>query len=158
MKTLADLKRITLGTKIQMIFPENNSHCGKIREVTKVQTNAIKIGESYLEFPRASLLEFTDNGFKIFHPGTRELTEHEKSLIRNEPRDEKQEEIDCLTDGSTMFYRRKAYYRNNNAEYLFGGDKNRRIDSRSQRTVNVDEWRIIDSSIKGELMLEYKFI
>jgi hypothetical protein len=165
MKTLADLKRaLQVGKIITCIYGPRGIK-GKRREVVKVQTNAVilidpdapGVGElrkkgkgSYLEFPKASLVEVTDKGFKIYDPGSRDLTEDEKAVIRMEPKDSTQDEIDMLVDGSVMFHRRKRYYEAMDFEYLFIGDKNRRINSH-------DRTKVIDSDVKGDLSLEYRF-
>jgi len=138
--------------------PKDHRKAGIIRSITKVQTNAIELDGCRLDLPKASLIEFTDKGFKIFHPGRRPLTEQEKNLIRNRPVDEKQMEIDCLSDGNVMYWREKAYYHKNNALYLFNGDKNRRLDNQSQIERDPENWMLIDTDVRGELALEYEFI
>lgn len=160
MKTLADLKRkLQVGTELTMIY--NSVGTKKMpwkRKVIATQSNGVSLidptdstsKKSFLEFPKASLLEVTDKGFKIFEAGRRDLTTEEKSIIANEPKDKKQEEIDLMSDGSAMFWRRKRYYIEKGFEYLYIGDKNKHIDSN-------DRTKVIDSSVKGKLSLEYAF-
>jgi hypothetical protein len=163
MKTLADLKRkLQIGMRLTMIY--NSVRIKKLplkREVINVQSNGIHFIDptkdrstqkrgSFLDFPKASLLEINEKGFKIFESGRRDLTKEEKGVIANEPRDAKQDEIDIMSDGSTMYWRRKRYYIEKGFEYLFNGDKNKRIDSN-------DRTKVIDSNVKGELSLEYIF-
>lgn len=73
LKTLADLKRIPIGTKLRIVrcligpvAPEKQA-----RTVAKVQSNAIafqrpdKAELSWLTFPKASEFEPTENGFRV---------------------------------------------------------------------------------------------
>ncbi len=163
MKTLADLKRVLqVGKRLTCIHGPKS---GARREVIEVQTNAIVLIDpdspnmnklkknwngSWLEFPKATLVEVTDKGFKMYMPGIRDLTEDEQKVIANEPRDDKQDEIDLLTDGSIMFHQRKRYYEEAGFGYLYIGDKNR-------RRYNRDKTKVVDSSVKGDLSLEYIF-
>ena len=168
MITLADLKRyLNKGATIVQIFNSSSQrNIGKKREVVKVQTNGVYLIDpdgpkaeiyrqkgkgSWLDFPKASLLELTEKGFKIYDQGKRDFTEQEKEIMKNRPEDSEQEKNDILTDGSTMFRRRKRYFKEKGFEYLFRGTKDKRIDSR-------DRNKIIDSAVKGELILEYSFV
>ena len=67
-KTLAELKRtIKVGTKLLKLKGLREKGVGEVREVTKVQTNAIVIGTSWLYFPSyASLLDFEDDTFSVY--------------------------------------------------------------------------------------------
>lgn len=67
-KTLQELKRtIKVGTKLLKLKGLSEKGIGEIREVTKVQTNAIVIGTSWLYYPNyASLLDFEDDTFSIY--------------------------------------------------------------------------------------------
>jgi len=150
MKTLADLKRfLVMGSKVKLVS-RNGEALDEIKEVVKVQGNGIYFkkdgspsGKSWLDFPKSSLLEITEKGFTIYGVGKRKLTEKEREIISNEPVDKKQDEIDMLTDGSMMFRRRKAYYKEKNADYLFGFFKDNMIR---------------DNKVRGDKVLEYIFI
>lgn len=75
MKSFSQLKKdLQVGVKIKTILnnvkPEKNN---QVRELIKVQTNAIVFkdethtsGTSYLWYPKASLVEYEDNIFKIY--------------------------------------------------------------------------------------------
>ena len=67
-KTLAELKRtLKVGTKLLKVAGLKEKGIGEIREITKVQTNAIVIGTSWLYYPSyASLLEFNDDTFSVY--------------------------------------------------------------------------------------------
>ena len=166
MITLTDLKRkLQIGQGLILIgfktpFEANNKRLNVVRYVVKIQTNGVHLNEdktankgSFLEFPKASLLDITEKGFKIFTAGLRDLTPEEKEIKANEPKDEEQEKNDLMTDGSTMFYRRMRYYKEKDAEYLQGHSK---VIRGLHFDYNTNKIR--DYSIKGELSLEYEFV
>jgi hypothetical protein len=162
MQTLADLKRRMIpGVKLIIVSRFGQSVPQEMceRELVKVQTNSwcFKTAHkpaAWLDIPKASLLEITDNGFKIYGTGSRPLNAQEKALkdgyeaIRNR----KQEEIDMLSDGSTSYYQEKAYYREHNANYLMGHEKQRGM------RYCFNTGLVQDDNIKGALELEYQFI
>lgn len=161
---LSDLKRkLMIGTALKLIgfkipFSVNNNNLNKIRYVVKIQSNGIYLNEdktatkgSFLEYPKASLLEVTEKGFKIFEAGERDLTDEEKKIKENEPKDEEQNKIDMMTDTNTMFYRKKRYYMESGFFYLFGTEK------QQGKRYCFNDKKIIDDNIKGELSLEYEF-
>lgn len=160
--TLAELKRkLQVGTKFKMTKNAcSERRIGKIREVKAIQSNGIVVGEpgteerSFLEFPPASLIEADEKGFRFYQIGLRPMTDREKEIVDGEPVDPVQEERDMLSDGSTMFYRRKVYYHNLDADYLYF-PKNRgayamRLDHNTRQ--------IKDPKVKGKIDLEYEFI
>lgn len=172
MATLADLKRkLTIGQGLKLVGYRDmgiegaNARLNKVRYIVKVQTNGIYLNEdktairgAWLDFPKASLLEISDKGFKMYCAGIRDLTEDEKKIIANEPRDPKQEEIDMLSDGSIMYYRRKAYYEESTSPYLMGIEKiqgKRLTYKKNDKGERVPQ--IEDESIKGELSLAYEW-
>ena len=163
MKTLSDLKRfLKEGAIVKMIYSDipKNSLIGKKRKVVKVQTNGIyfvdpddiQSKKSYLDFPKALLLEVTEKSFKIYNKGLRDLTAEEKKIRNNAPKDPEQSKIDIMTDGSTMYWREKRYYIQHNAEYLIG--------NKSERGMRYDfnTKKVWDDNVKGILSLEYEFI
>jgi len=159
MKTLADLKRVlTVGQKV-ILKERNKKEINQEKEVVKVQSNAWvfkteKVARSWLQFPKASLIEFDGKTIKIYATGKRTLTDGEAKIksgyeaIRNR----KQEEIDMLSDGSTSFYIEKGYYRKHNAEYLIGHT--------TQRGMRYDynSGLVYDEKVKGDLILIYEII
>lgn len=166
MKTLADLKRdLCLGKSIKMTFTsftfgdKPSPILNKVRYVVKAQSNCICLNEdknatkgSWLQFPKASLLEYDGNIIKIFRPALRSFTPEEQKIIDNEPKDDKQDEIDMLSDGNTMFRRKKRYYKESGHFYLFGTEK-----EQGKRLTHADKMPMIeDDSIKGELDLAYE--
>jgi hypothetical protein len=157
MTTLADVKRaLHVGARLTCTFHTNPGRIGWKRQVVKVNTVGVCLIDptekepipSYLNFPKASLMEIEGNKFRIYDPGYRELTPEEKAVVAGEPRDPVQQERDCLGDGNVMFYRRKAYYASSRFPYLHAG-------MGAVNGVSFDGDRIRDPKIKGKLMLEY---
>ena len=156
MERLSDVKRyLKVGATVRCTF---GPKAGKLRKVVKVQSNGIAFSEpgiaevkpSWLCFPKASLLEVNETGFKIYQPGSRDLTPEEKAFKENEPRNQKQAEIDMTTDTNTMYYRRLAYYRGTVFEHLFQDKNGKRFDFNTKR--------VVDPAVKGDLILAYEFI
>ena len=158
MKTLkctnkADLLRMPENTKFRLI-----NRFGKIidepRELLKCRSNSLiflKDGKkSYLDLPPASRIEFTGNGFKIYGVGERDLTEKEKAVLDNQPRDTQQEERDILTDTNVMFYRQKEYFINSGMPHLLVYNKGTHLVYDEN---NIPKVR--DINIRGKLELEY---
>lgn len=127
------------------------------RYIVKVQGNGVTLSPnkedikgSFMELPKASLVEYENDTIRIYDCALRELTEAEKSIMANEPKDEEQSDQDMMTDGNTMYYRREAYYKSKNADYLRGHDYQKGM------RYSVNDKKVYDESIKGELSLEYK--
>lgn len=172
MKTLADLKRdLTIGSSLTLVSrygQTEGKNIGVERFVVKKNTVGLYLNidktatkGSFLDWPKASLLEYTNGTITIYASGFRPLTEKEKQIIKDQPQDKKQDEIDILTDGSTMFYRRKAYFLRSGKEYLFGckTQAGKRLKHGSRKTVedgSFEDWAIDDDNFKGEIGLVYK--
>lgn len=159
---LSDLKRkLIKGCALKMVYNSlkgKNALLGKVRYVIKTQSNGIFLNEdlnaikgSFLEYPKNSLLEVTDKGFKVFECGERDLNDEEKRIMENQPKDDEQDRIDLMTDGNCMFWRRKAYFKESGCYYLFG------TETQKGKHYNFNTKRIKDDDIKGELSLEYEF-
>ena len=153
-------KKLQKGTSLKMIF-NSMGHTNKlniVRFVVNTQGNGVYLNEdkdaakgSFLEFPKSSLIESTDKGFKTFKPGFRDLNEEELKILENQPKDEEQQKIDIMTDGSQMFYRRKRYFKECGFEYLGSCSK-------TIKGLYFMNGRIRDDKIKGDLDLEYIFV
>ena len=157
--TLADLKReLSLGKKLTLVF-QYGKKVTLPREVVKIQSNGVWMKRpdspknSFLEYPKASLLEISMGGFKIYNTGKRPLTTQEKSVKVGfeKIRDKKQEAEDIMTDSTTSYWQAKRYYIQHNAEYLMG--------STTQRGMRYDHNTgfVYDDNVKGDLVLEYVF-
>jgi len=157
MKTLADLKRdLKQGTHIKRVWRFGKEDT-ELLTVDKVQTTSIRMtkekgGSSWLEIPKASLMEYDGKQLKIYSPGKRDLTSEEQKIKEGEPKDIEQDRIDMMTDGSQMHYRRMRYYKDSSHFYLFGTDK-----EQGKRLTWVDKvLKVEDDSLKGELTLVYE--
>ena len=159
MKTLADFKRaMPLGAEVNLKYRYGKPVDEK-RVVGKVQSNSMAFfkGEnnktlSWLDWPKATLLEFDGKVAKIYEPGFRDLNKQEQEVVNNEPRDKEQEYVDAISDGSTMYWRRKHYYKDSGFNYLFQGkEQGKRLTYQQSKKV------IQDDSVKGNLVLVYEF-
>jgi hypothetical protein len=162
MKTLADFKRdLVIGRKMILKYrwlDKVKTNIGIERFVVSKNTTGVQLSAcetapkgSFLGWPKASLLEYDGKTATIYNSGSRPLTEKEKEIIAGEPRDEKQEEIDIMTDGSTMYYRKKRYYlENKDYEYLAGWHR--------QAGKLLRNGLIDDDDCKGEIGLVYEIL
>jgi len=162
MKTLNDIKRYLQPNAILVMTKCScgNKLLGKKRKVVKTQTNGVYFVDpenptskpSFLEFPKASLLECDNKYIRIYEAGKRKLTQEEDIIKKGyeKIRSKKQEEIDIMTDGSTSYWQEKGYYQKQNAEYLMG--------TITQKGMKYDynTGLVRDNKVKGELSLEYE--
>lgn len=75
MKNLSDLKRrLKIGVKIKKLNGLTEKGIGGVREVTKIQTNSFRMDSSWLDFPKATLLECNGNIFRVYMPKRKENT------------------------------------------------------------------------------------
>jgi hypothetical protein len=147
-----------VGTKLQLIERFGKTVKNPItKTVIKQQSNAcvLALNEtdksgSWLYFPKSSLLSSENGILTIYDTGERELTAEEIDCINNEPKDEKQAEIDAISDGSVMYWRRKAYYDKTPFSYLFTEKNGKRI------SFNNGKKMLKDPAVKGQPILKYK--
>lgn len=167
MKTIAELKRdLTIGTSIEMVnfhgqdIPERLQG---VRYVVKVKSNGIELNKdktaikgSFLDYPKATLCEYDGENLRIYDAGYRPLTAWEQSIMDNVPsnRPENKEQVvnELMTDGSGFYYKDKAYYKENSAEYLAGHETVRGL------RFDFNTKQVTDDTIKGTLSLAYKII
>ena len=154
MKSLADFKRDFCEGREVILVERFGKPMGDKRVIEKVQSNSIMFRldndkTSWLDYPKATLLEYDGKTAKIYRAGKRGFTEEEKRILENEPDDEEQQRIDLLSDGSVMFRRRKRYYRDLGKDYLFGHKMEGKRRSGD---------KVIDDRVKGELDLVYELI
>lgn len=111
-----------------------------------------------MRIERASLLEYTKNTLTLYNAGFRELNEEEQTImnewkdIENKPENIKQSEIDMLTDGSSMFYKKKMFFHNKGFLYLTGVEEEKGL----QYDFNTSKIR--DKSIKGTISMQYVLV
>jgi hypothetical protein len=163
MKTLAQLKRdLSVGTKVTLINSETmpeHKFLNLERYVIKTQGNGITLGlkpddkkGSFMEYPKATGLEYIDDTFTLYTAGERPLTQEEKDILNNMPskRPENKEklEIEIMTDGNGLYWQDRAYFKDLDMQYLEGYEKIRGL-RRSQEVIQ-------DDTIKGKIDLQYK--
>lgn len=141
-----------------------------IRKVSKVQTNGFYLMNdktqraSWFDFPKASLMNYTDNSLTIYMAGYRSPNEHEKAIlsewenIASSQEYKKQSEIDLLTDGSSTYWKKKSFFENRNALYLMGLDSQRGLKLDFNKLNSGDSDFIRDESIKGDIAFIYRVI
>lgn len=172
MKTLSDLKRdLTIGTAIEMTFNEYAPSSERVktlvgvkRYVVKKSTTGVQLSPdknavkgSQLDYPaKATLCEYDGETLNIYNAGLRELTDNERSILENKPsvRLENREAVrdELMTDGSSFYWKDKAYLKEHDAEYLAGHETIRGM------RYDFNTKMIIDEKIKGNLSLAYKII
>lgn len=167
MKTFTDLKRdLTVGRSLTMIYHENmetderaKSRIGQARFIVKKQTNGVYLNPdktatkgSFLELPRASLVEYDGKIITVYGPSKRPLTESEAKILKDMPSHKKENEQQCvndiMTDGSTMYWRDKAYLKANDALWY--------DETYQGKHYNHNDQLMIDYSLKGKKELSYK--
>lgn len=137
-----------------------------VRKVGKVNTVGCQLisssgRESYLEIPRSSLVDYSDDELIIYTPGYREPTEEEEevmnewSKIADSDDYKERAKIDLLTDGSSTYYQEKKFFTDKNMLYLMMKDKNGKGIEFAKRNNGDKEW-LADPAVKGEKILVYK--
>lgn len=169
-KKLTDLKRaLSIGAKVTQLSYYDKTEGGKIgieRFVVKIQTNGVYLstdpnnakGGSFLDLPKASLLDYQGDIFKIYTPGLRDLTPEEMRAWTNRPsaRAENTEKlrVDMISDGSQMYYQDQKYFADLDMRHLsFSEHKGMRLD---YDRVDRNKLMVRDDKVKGDCMLSYK--
>lgn len=154
MKTLNNLKRdLKVGAIIERLYNKVGKIKNPIGIITKIQSNGLYIDKNFLDYPMASLLEYDGEYITIYEVGSRQLTEKEKAIIKNAPSnrpENKQQAInEMLTDGSGLYWKDKAYYKENDALWYYG-------QSKGLRYSHNDGGKMYDNKIKGDVSLKYR--
>jgi len=174
MKTLAQLKRdLVIGARITLIEAPNmptHKFLGLTRWVCKIGGTGIylslekdwlagKSQGSFMDIPRAALVDYSDDGtISIYENGERPLTDEEKRIIAaspyQDPKNKEQMQIDMMGDGSCMFYRQIRYMKEAGFEYLLG---HKRIAGKYLTRSADNKTEVInDENIRGPLILKYR--
>lgn len=139
-----------------------------LREVCKVNTVGCKLinssgEESYLDIPRANLVDYTDDELIIYNPGHRELNDKEKEIlsdwndIANGSDFVDRAMYDALSDGSSTYWQQKHFFEDRGALYLMQDDgSGKRIDY--NKTNEGNPKCLVDPAVRGERILVYKVI
>jgi hypothetical protein len=173
MKTLADFKReMIIGKKMMMTSAYGKTEGGKIgmeRHIIKTQTNGVYLARdpnskegSWLDYPKASLMEYDGKTLKTYDAGYRELTDEEKKVNKNMPshlkENEQKVQDDMMTDGSQMYWTDKRYLKEQGMEHLsFSEHKGMKLDY-DRDSDNRDHLMIRDDKVRGKEVLVYKII
>ena len=163
-KTLAELKRdLFVGRKITLISAPDNPKNEKLnltRFIISTQSNGVTLAlnrddkkDSFLELPKATLLEYVDDEITIYNAGKRALTPQEQAILDHAPsklpENKEQAERDLLCDGSTTYWLDKRYFQEKKANYLKG------MSMENGMRFNFHDKNITDESIKGTISLIY---
>lgn len=172
MKTRTQLFRDAKSGKLSLLMTERFGkepplHMAKKRKVIGANTVSLKLQNedgitSTMDVPKASLVDYTDDELIIYTYGYRKPTIQEQKIldewnkIQNTKEYREQSNIDILTDGSSTYWQKKKFFRDNNAEYLMGFERQRGccLDFNRQSDGKLDF--ISDESVKGEPILKYK--
>ena len=136
------------------------------RTIGKVQTNGFYLinqngEESFLDIPKASLMEYDKDELRVYNPGFREMNDDEKAVMAEwkkiEETDDYQEraKVDLLSDGSSTFYQKKQFFGDRKMLHLMGTQ---------QSGMKLDFFKysegekkcIRDEKAKGDVVLVYK--
>lgn len=129
----------------------------KARSIVKVQTNGFYFeGEenngkgSWLELPPASLIEYNGKTLNIYNPGIREMNDEEKAnALKADIERKRYEEANPYNDS---FWHMKSFYKNCTTPWIYFGNGEIKGKKAAQGS---DTGKIIDNSIKGNLVLQY---
>jgi len=167
MKTLTDLKRDASAGKLkaEMIIRNGDINIperlkGK-RQIISSNSAGITFlnndGEkSELRIKCASLAEYTGEALTIYCAGYRPLNTSERAImdgwesIASTKESQRQSEIDMLSDGNQMYYKRKHYFTDKGYEYLLGFDEHKGLK------YDFNTKTIRDNGIKGKIDIQYK--
>jgi hypothetical protein len=164
-KSFSQLKRdLQKGRQLIMTYNSIKSRSENLnipRFIIKTQTNGIYLSKdkdatkgSFLELPRAALMEYIDDIIRIYEPAIRELTKDEQFILDNcpskRPENAERLKLEIMTDGSGLYWKDKAYYKENGGDWYYGENCGLRF--------MMSENKMRDAGIKGILSLEYKLI
>lgn len=167
MKTLAELKR---EAKAGILSAELVERFGSDqiperlrgrRKIIGANTKDIKFMNldgtiSELRIDAASLIEYDGITLKVFRPGLRGLNPEEQivmdgwKVIAETPEYRRELEADIYTDGSSAYYRQKAYFEKHNMLYLMGFERQR------GKKYDLNSGQISDYNVRGDMILCYK--
>lgn len=166
---LRDLKSGEIALELVERYGNNNiiEKLKGVRKIKKITTNSCSLinengDESWLEIPKASLLEYTDDTLSIFIPGYRPLNQKEKEILKewekiaNTKEYKEQELNDLRSDGNWTYWQKRRFFENNNALYLFTNENGRQLDYNKLK--NNEENCLLDPKVRGERILMYNVI
>ena len=117
---------------------------------------------SELPIPKSNLVEYTDYNLIIYYPGYRKPNAEEQKVLDEwaeiEATKEYQERLttDMLTDGSSTYWQKVAFFRKHDMEYLRGYETKRGLHADINLKNQGHEAYIRDESIRGDqIMMKY---
>lgn len=133
------------------------------REVTKVQTNAIMLGNrSYLDIPAAARMEYVGDKIRFYTIGKTPMTKEELAIMAEWEKVTKTKEyqdqsyVDALTDGSQTFYKKKHFFMSRNFGQLLGYKyhNGRKLDTNAYFKGETN--CVYDNKVRGICEFEYE--
>lgn len=169
MATLADFKRkCIVGAKIRGGYywktpkAETTLEECEWRVIDKVQSNAIRINGSYMDFPKAKDSDFDGRVLTIYETGWRKLTDEEKAVLeewenytKTDTEYQKRAEMDALTDTNMTFYEEKEFFVSRGMEHLFWATPTKELCKWKMN--NGEEYCVKDSKAEhGKAIAKYE--
>lgn len=168
MKTLADLKRDAKSGTLEGRFTFHSMWQDGLPERLQgwrrlVDSNSVAIffqnadgRKSELRLEKSTLVEYDGNSLTVYFAGYRGLNAEESKVmdewnrISSTPEFKERGRVDALTDGSSTYYEKVAFFRKAGMEYLMGNER--------QRGLKYDSYlmKVQDDSIKGEVGMRYE--
>lgn len=131
------------------------------RRISKVQTNAIYLeGEenngqgSYLQIPKASLMEYDREHFCVYDFGIREMTAEEKKNEKAAQKEREKYNKENSNSYSGDFWHMKEWYSKCSTPWISPMAHN--WIKGKKRGQGKDFNKIMDEGVKGNLILKYK--
>ena len=158
-----DLKEST-GKTLKVLYHfrgEEKPELLQDRTIKRVQTNALTTTrdgnekECWLYYPNgAELVEYNDNTFSFYEAGERDLTETEKRHLEamNNLCTKEEIEMDIYTDTNIEYWKKKAYAKENNIEYLLG------FEEKQGKKYNWNSKRVRDNKVRGALLYTFEIV
>lgn len=142
------------------------THMQGKRKVVKANTVSLKLQNkdgkvSTLDIPKATLIEYMYDTLIIYDAGYRKPTSLEQKILNEWGNIEKTKEYkeqcinDAYSDGSSSYWKEKAFFKKHNAEYLMGLEMEKGLLLDFNRRKDGKENFIKDEKIKGKPILKY---
>lgn len=141
-------------------------HMNSFRPITHVQSNSMKIGTAWLDFPNAKQMDYDGKILNIYTVGHRELNSEEQrafdewKAITQTEKYKQDAHYDAMTDYSGTFYQEKRFYADKGLPYMFdykgsGGKAyvSYYVNLKGER---IEGNFIRDNSLRGEKIFAYE--
>ena len=167
-KSVAQLKRDANSGNLSLVlisrFGDSNikPELSGTRKVLKANSTSVIISKdggrcSYLDLPRASLVEYRDDCLTIYEPALRNLEPFELNILAKlkdyklTPEFKRLEEIDCATDTNFAYYEEIKFFNKYFPKYIYlmGHEK------QNGQIFDFNTQKIKDENLKGKIALRY---